>query len=372
MRRLRLIVHPALILAFVLFAEVPVRAEPPKPVTERQLLSWIAAEIPTFNLQSELRARGVNFALDDNWRATLKQTGVSAALLEMLKKVPAAHSPAPADECADRLRRVIQEVKAKKYVAASMHMASLAKERRQDSDLLLALGWTLGKQDEWGEAIPPLLEAVRLDEDNGFAHELLSYASYNIGNGDIAVKEGKAAVALRPHDPDAYKYLGLAYDARREYEKSATAYQQALILKPDYPAVFYDIGISLANQGRLRESVVAYQKAIALDGNQWSYYSNMGNVLGELSRWDEAIAAERRAKDLAPNELSVRQNLGAAYCNSGRSEEAIAEFQELLAIDPNWNMARLCLYKSLMRVGRTEEAKQVKEDYDKMEGGGSE
>jgi tetratricopeptide (TPR) repeat protein len=270
MRSLRLFVCLAVILAFILFAGVPALAAPTKPVTERQLLSWTAAEIPVFNLHSELQARGVNFALDDAWRASLKKTGVSAQLLHALKNVSRAASPAPPDEYADRLRRVIQEVNAKEYLAASMHMAALVKEDRSDPDLSLALSWTLGRQGAWGEAIPPLLDAVRLDPESGFAHELLSYASFKIGNSDIAVKEGKAAVALRPADPDAYKYLGLAYDVRREYEKSAAAYEHALRLKPDYAVVFYYEGVSFGNQGLLRESVEAYRKAIALDSNQWT------------------------------------------------------------------------------------------------------
>jgi tetratricopeptide (TPR) repeat protein len=372
MRSLRLIIFAGLILAFVLLAGLPAQAEPAKPVTERQLLSWIIADIPTFNLQSELQTRGVNFSLDDTWRASLKQAGASASLLGVLEKIQPATSPVPPDEIADRLFRVVREVNTKRYEAAQMHMTALAREYRTDADLQIALGGTMGRQDTWGEAILAFMEAVRLDPDSGFAHELLSYASYRTGNADLAVKEAKIAVALRPADPSAYKYLGLAYDKRREYEKSAAAYDQALRLKPNYADVYFDIGLTLANQGSLREAIETYQKAIALDGTHWKYYYNLGNALADLRRYDEAIAAQKRAKDLAPDELEIRQNLGAAYCNSGRSEEAVSEFQELLAIDPNWNMARLCLYKSLMRLGRTEEAKQVKEDYDKMEGGGSE
>jgi tetratricopeptide (TPR) repeat protein len=372
MRSLRLIVFSALILVFVLLAEVPAQAERAKPVTERQLLSWIIADIPVFNLQSELKIRGVNFALDDTWRASLKQAGANALLLNALEKIQPAASPAPPDELADRLFRVVREVNTKRYEAAQMHMTALTRENRTNADLQIALGGTMGKQDSWGEAILAFMEAVRLDPDSVFAHELLSYSSYRTGNADLAVKEAKLAVVLRPSDPCAYKYLGLAYDKRREYEKSANAFDQALRLKPDYSDIYYDMGLSFGDQGRLREAIEAYQKAISLDATHWKYYYNLGNAFADLRRYDEAIAAQKRAKDLAPDELEIRQNLGAAYCNSGRSEEAVSEFQELLAIDPNWNMARLCLYKSLMRLGRTEEAKQVKEDYDKMEGGGSE
>lgn len=369
MRRFRCLIRLALALLCIAFLSVQAQAAPAKPVTERQLLAWIAAEIPTFNLQAELRARGVNFAPDRAWRESLKQAGVNPALLRILAKLPAPAAAASPDELSPRLVSVIREVNTKKYSAAAMHLAGLAKANRADSDLFLALGWTIGKQDNWGEAIPALLEATRLDPDSGFAHELLSFAAYRIGDAHLAVKEGKVAVELRPGDPDAYKFLGLAYNLRRDFDRSTTAYEQALRLKPDYAMVFYDIGIELSDQGRFREAVEAYQKAIALDGTQWFFYSNMGNVLADLRRWDEAIAAERRAKDLAPNELTVRQNLGAAYCNSGRSQEAVDEFQQLLAMDPNWNMARLCLYKSLMKLGRTEEAKQIKTDYDKIENG---
>jgi tetratricopeptide (TPR) repeat protein len=372
MRSLRLFVCLAMILAFILFAGIPAQGAPAKPVTERQLYSWIAAEIPVFEVQSELQARGVNFVLDDAWRASLKKTGVSAQLLHALKNVSRSAPPAPPDEHAERLRRVIQEVKAGESLAASMHMAALVKENPSDPDLSLALGWTLGKQGEWGEAIPPLLDAVRLDPENGFAHELLSYASFKIGNSDIAVREGKAAVTLRPADPDAYKYLGLAYDVRREYEKSVAAYEHALKLKPDYAVVFYDEGVSFGSQGLLRESVDAYRKAIALDGNQWTYYHDLGNALADLRRWDEAIAAQKRAKGLAPDNVEIRQSLDSVYCSSGHDEEAVHESRELLVMDSRRNGARLCLYQSLMKLGRTEEAKPIKDELDKLEKDGAE
>jgi tetratricopeptide (TPR) repeat protein len=372
MRRLRPFVFAALIVAFVLLSGLCAHAAHGNPVTERQLLSWIIADIPVFDLQTELHARGVNFSLDESWRASLKQAGASASLMKVLEKVPPAAAAVAPDECADRLFRVVREVNTKKFEAAQMHMTALAHANPSDADLQIALGGTMGRRDSWGEAVLAFMAAAQLDPDSGFAHQLLSYASYHTGDADFAVKEAKAAVILRPSDSNSYRYLGIAYDKRREYQKSAAAYEQALRLKPNYSEVFYDIGGSLANQGHLREAVEAYQKAISFDGSHWNYYYNMGNALADLSRWDEAIAAQKRAKDLAPDKLEIRQNLGSAYCNSGRSQEAVSEFQELLTMDPDWNMARLCLYKSLVRLGRSEEANQVKEDYDKMASAGSE
>jgi len=49
-----------------------------QPVTERQLLCWIVAGVPAFNLQSELQNRGMEFALDQNWLEGLKAAGADA------------------------------------------------------------------------------------------------------------------------------------------------------------------------------------------------------------------------------------------------------------------------------------------------------
>jgi Flp pilus assembly protein TadD len=342
-----------------------------QPVTERQLLCWIVAGVPAFNLQSELQNRGMEFALDRNWLEGLKAAGADDNLLTALQKAqPPSAGDAQRDEFADRLLRVIKEKNAKKFRAAQLHLEELVKRNKSDTDLLLALGGFLNQQEDYEEAIPVLAKAVQLAPDCAYAHEQLSFAYYRRNMSDPSIKEAKAALALKENDPDAHKVLALGYLLKNDFRTADREFNEALKLEPDYAVVYSDLALSASLQGHALAVIKLYQKAASLDPTKASYFWGVAEAYEHLNRVDEAIAAYKRAKDLAPDDMRIRQNLGAAYCNSGRSEEAVGEFQELLALDPDWNMARLCLYKSLRRLGRMEEAAAVKAEYDKREADG--
>ncbi len=324
--------------------------------------------MPAFNLQYELQTRGIDFVVDQRWIQQLGSAGADANLLSVLQKAkPSSGATAPSDEFSDRLRRVIKEKNARKFSVAQLHLGGLVKLDGANPDLLFAFGGFLNKLEDWDEAIPALIKVTQLAPDFSYAHEQLSFAYYRSGVAEASVKEAKAALALRSSDPDAHKFLGLAYLSVHDFNNADREFNESLKLKPDYAVVYGDLALSCAMRGDHLAALRFYDQAESLDPKDSSFLYGAGISYTRLNRVDEAIAAYKRAKDLAPDDLRIRQNLGAVYCNSGRSEEAVAEFQELLSIDPDWNMARLCLAKSLKRLGRVDEATTVKQEYDRRE-----
>ncbi len=343
-----------------------------KPVTERQLLCWIVAGLPTFNVQYELQARGVGFVLDQTWLQDLRSAGVDDDLVSVLQKAASLSVASPErDEFSDRLLRVIKEKNTKKFSAAQLHLLGLAKQDKSSPDLLFGLGGFLNRQEDWEEAIPVLTEAVHLAPDSSYAHEQLSFAYYRMEIPEPSIKEAKTALALRASDPDAHKFLGLAYLSVRDFDDADRELNEALKLKPDYALVWGNLALSLSMRGQDLAALQLYRRGLALDPkNAWLYYS-AGISYARSHQMNEAIAAYKQAKNLAPDDMRIRQNLGATYCDSGRFEEAVAEFEDLLAIDPDWNMARVCLARSLKRLGRMDEAAAVQAEYDRREAGGN-
>jgi Flp pilus assembly protein TadD len=347
--------------------EVPV-----KPVSERQLLSWIIAGVPSFNVKYELEARGVDFALEPAWLENLKQAGVDERLLAVVQKAQMAPGAnAQPDELPSKLFRVVKEENAKKFSAATLHMVGLAKMNKTSPDLLFALGGFMNRQEEWGEAIAVLTEAVRLAPDSIYAHEQLSYAYYRTETAEPAIREAKAALVLRADDPDAHKFLGLAYLAKRDFDNADRELNEALKLKPDYARVYGNLAFSLSMRGQDLAALQLYRRAMALDPKDAKLFYNAGISYARAHQSPEAIAAYKQAEALDPDDMRIRQNLGSTYCDAGRYEEAVTEFQNLLAIDPDWNMARVCLARSLKRLGRMDEAAAVQVEYEKRNAGGN-
>ena len=54
------------------------------------------------------------------------------------------------------------------------------------------------------------------------------------GDVDLAIADFEAAIARKP-SPEAYYYLGEAFENKGANDKAATAYKKALELQPGYP-----------------------------------------------------------------------------------------------------------------------------------------
>jgi Flp pilus assembly protein TadD len=342
-----------------------------KPLSERQLLCWIIAGVPAFNVQYELESRGVDFAPDPAWMENLKQTGADSSVLSIVQKARVVSgATAQPDELSPKMFRIIKEENEKKFTAATLHLAGLAKMDKTSPDLLLALGGFMNRQEEWGEAIAALTESVKLAPDSAYAHEQLSFAYYRMEIAEPAIKEAKAALAIRANDPDAHKFLGLAFLAKRDFDNADREFNEALKLKPDYARVYGNLALSLSMRGQDLAALPLYRRAMALDPKDAKLFYGAGISYAHAHQIEEAIAAYKQAKDLDPDDLRIRQNLGSTYCDAGRYEEAVTEFENLLAIDPDWNMARVCLIRSLRRLGRGDEADAVRAEYYRREAGG--
>ena len=66
-----------------------------------------------------------------------------------------------------------------------------------------------------------------------------------MNNGDVdgAIARLVSINDLNPNFPQAYYNLGVAYDYKKEYQKSVDAFNCALTLKPKFAEAFYGLGV---------------------------------------------------------------------------------------------------------------------------------
>lgn len=147
------------------------------------------------------------------------------------------------------------------------------------------------------EAVASLYEAARqavaLDDESSLAHHLLSTAYVWRDELDLAIAEGRRAVALNPNDADSrhalgnkldlagdpdgialmeqaqrlnprdpqrhmhLSFLARAYLNARRYESSVETARRAIEWRPDYPHAHYILGLGLGHFGRPEEARVA-------------------------------------------------------------------------------------------------------------------
>jgi adenylate cyclase len=157
----------------------------------------------------------------------------------------------------------------------------------------VALGQTYVVQYDYAHAAVELREAVRLEPENGFAWDQLSWA--------------------------------LGYEQPPQALEAEKAARESVRLLPSLPQAHYHLGRALLLQGRFQEAEAAFQRCTEVGGN----LADMGMAQLALAQgnYDQAIAR------LSASGLKIPLNfyfLASAYSAKGENEKAMATLQKSL------------------------------------------
>jgi serine/threonine protein kinase/tetratricopeptide (TPR) repeat protein len=171
---------------------------------------------------------------------------------------------------------------------------------------------TLGRVDE---AIEAIKEGLRLEPDNGSAHQALARA-YWIGKGDFAsaIPEFERSIELNPEAGYSYLQLGLLLAWEGQYERAAEVCKRAVELQDQYISGNAGLQVVGANsrlgyvyylQGRYDEALREYERGLAF-----------------------VASSDHALKERTSIEINVK--IGAAYQRLGRTDEASRFFSRAL------------------------------------------
>ena len=160
----------------------------------------------------------------------------------------------------------------------------------------IALAQTLALRFDYSRAVAEFREAVRLEPDNPFAWDLLSWA--------------------------------LGYEQPPDAIEAEKAAQEAIRLQPTSAAAQYHLGRALLFQSRYQEAATAFQRAKELGSAR---YENLGMAQLALAQanYDEALkylSAETDAKKTTIDQYW----LAAVYSAKGDKDKSLAALQQAL------------------------------------------
>jgi tetratricopeptide (TPR) repeat protein/predicted Ser/Thr protein kinase len=166
----------------------------------------------------------------------------------------------------------------------------------------------LGRTDE---AVAAIREAIRLEPDNGQAHQGLARA-YWVGKGDFkaAIPEFERSIELNPEAGYSYLQLGLLLAWEGHYARAEDICRRAVELQDQYLSGNAGLQVVGANarlgyvyylQGRHDEALAEYERGLAF-----------------VASTDHAL------KERTVIEINVK--IGAAHHREGRTERAAAHF----------------------------------------------
>jgi tetratricopeptide (TPR) repeat protein len=185
----------------------------------------------------------------------------------------------------------------------------------QLADAHLWLGSALLGLERVDEAVAEIREALRLEPENGQAHQGLARA-YWVGKGDFAaaIPEFERAIELNPEAGYSYLQLSLLLAYEKEYERAIDVCRRAVDLQEQY--ISGNAGLQIVG-AHARLGYVHYLMA------------NYDDALREYERELAFIGSGDHAlRERTLIELNVK--IGAAYLRQGRHDESGRHFERAL------------------------------------------
>ncbi len=204
------------------------------------------------------------------------------------------------------LGRIDTLARAERTEDAEKAAIALTEAQPDMAEAWIARGDLARQQDKWTDAVSAYDKAIALidpaDENTlWFPLYARAIALERQGNFDAAEADLKAALKIRPDNPQVLNYLGYSYVDRGQ---------------------------------NLDEALRLIQRAVELSPDDGYILDSLGWVLYRLGRYPEAVAPQERAVLAMSNDPLVNDHLGDIYWMVGRKREAEIQWKRALSFNP--------------------------------------
>jgi tetratricopeptide (TPR) repeat protein len=335
----------------------------------------------------------------------------------------ASQSPSP---------EALQHMQAGTEAEKSRHFELAIAEFRKVTELeptiptgFVSLGQAYLENHDYGGAIPPLKQALKLNPELLPAHRLLGYAllaqgyaaealphlekaqdtaalgiaQLEVGQLRDAVTNLQAALAKRPNDPDLLYYFGRAsgllskqsidtllatypdsarahqamaenYYVLRQMPQAEKEFQQAIEMRPDIPKLHLELGLVYAGAFQWPKAEEAFRAETKLQpGNAEAAY-RLGNALLQQGKVPEARAELVRADKLQPKMPETLYSLGKAASLAGDIASAEKAWTKVVEIESESDLAaqaHFALAGLYRKQGKIEDAEREMGEFKKLQ-----
>lgn len=154
-----------------------------------------------------------------------------------------------------------------------------------------------------------LLAVLNAASGHFAALHLLSVVRWYQGQVDAAIPLVAAALAIAPHDHEAWANLGSMLHVTRRTGEAISSYRRALATKADYHNGLSNLAIALESLVLYDPAIVACRKALAIKPDSADVLSNLGGLLCHMGLVGASTNATRRALAVSPAHDRARRNL---------------------------------------------------------------
>ena len=193
-----------------------------------------------------------------------------------------------------------------------------------------------------GELMDASLSCRRLTEINPGSAEawhLLGLLSFQLGHADDAIEYIKKAVSLKPEYAAAWNDLGNALSEVSQSKQAEEAYRRSIEINPGDRRMLNNLVGLLRKQGKPAEALEACEQAVRIRHNADSF-CDLGRLQKDFGRVSEAVGSFRKALEMEPNRPDILRHLCGALRLQQRWQEARQVCEEWLRLEPENPVAR--------------------------------
>ncbi len=220
------------------------------------------------------------------------------------------------------------------------------------------------KPEMLDDAITDFNRAVVLDSGYSEAFYNAGYASFLLGNPDVAIINYNKCIELNPDNHDAYFSRGLAREKFGLLDEALADFNRCIELNPEYYLTYYWRGNIYHKLSKYREAMKEYSYALRI----YPYYAPAFNKLGlinyETGKYTEALKDFDNAINTDPDFAEAYNNRGLAHQSLGNYQNAVKDFNNAIRSDRNYAEAYKNRANTKKAMGKLTEAGN---DYKKAE-----
>ncbi len=151
------------------------------------------------------------------------------------------------------------------------------------------------------------------------------------------IAQYRAMVAAAPTNPAPRMLLGMAYEARRQYDDAIAEYERALKLEPRFAPAANNLAWLYAERGtNLDVALNLAQSAMAQLPDDPGVADTLGWLYYKKGVYLKAITLLRESADKLPDNATVHYHLGMAFYKNNDAPAAKRALTRALALDPQF------------------------------------
>jgi len=267
----------------------------------------------------------------------------------------------------DYLQGRAYQIKGEPQVALGAFRQALAADPKS-VDTLVAIAELHASQNQHGEAVTALQQALALTPDSVIVLRHLVVEATKAGNGQVAVDAASALAAKSPDNPDDL-YLAGAAMLQQNSPGATAVLEKYVALRTDNAKAWLALGMAYVQQKRYTDARKPLEHSIQLDPLLTEAEYQLGLVAKNEGNSAEAIQHFQRAVKLQPRHAKALWNLGNLYLQAGELQQAQETLQAVEAIDPNNLETEYDLGLVLSKLGKPEMAREHFARFQKLKEG---